>query len=569
MYEFPILGQINIYRFVPLDNTYTNTLHFENREAQLAYFGCKDLDTPTAPTADTIMKLQYTQQTYTRNERQYIRIESNANILYDCNYLAYQNRNFGEQWFFAFVTNVEYINDYVTEIEFELDVMQTFMWNYELRECFVVREHCLAKDDVLGKNLQPEQLPEVAYQFSRIQRTDLFNNYKIVFFTTFQVNNSHQPMQPTVPYMQDINGVPFAGDISIFDIDNNGVNEIRQFLSDVESAGAVNGIITAFIYPEKFLYYDGEVKPEFEPVYRLINIQKPTTISGYVPKNKKLFNFPYTTLRVDYGNGEKAYRFEYFKDPDNVQFQLGGVLTGIPQVTGIPRDYYNMNYQDSTGASVTDYSMNCTMESFPTIAVTVNEFSNWLTQNMPSIVLNTFWGLGQMGMGLAITALSATSFNAPVSTYGESMAMGGFGSILHEAGTVCTMANTPAGTRSTSSILSDVITGTRDFFFKIEQPTSEGAKQYDTFFSMYGYAVNKVKVPNIVNYSTCRPNWNYLKATNCNFHWDNRPKGTSVPQKYMRKIISIFEHGLTFWKNPNNVGNYLDDSGNLNPNGEQ
>ncbi len=548
MYEFPILGQINIYRFVPLDNTYTNTLHFENREAQLAYFGCRDLDTPTAPTADTIMKLQYTQQTYTRNERQYIRIESNANILYDCNYLAYQNRNFGEQWFFAFVTNVEYINDYVTEIEFELDVMQTFMWNYELRECYVVREHCLAKDDVRGKNTQSENnLPEVPMHYSHISRTKLFNSWKYVLYTTYRMDDTGTPQQPQIPWTRTLNNVLMCGDIYIA----NNAGQMYTALQNIQIKGALDGIMGCIMFPSEFLPED---KEDVGTIHKSFMASKPIDISGYTPKNKKLFNYPFTSLVVDSGVEEKCYKYEYFEDPTTIEFDVYPYINGSPMIKAIPKGYgTNLLDVDITTPRISDISQSCVMTGFPVLGTPTASFDNWFWQNIPS--------LATTAVGTALIA----SFVAPPTAIVTSA---GLLAGVHLGSKVVSAVNTPASSRLNNTVLADISPRKIDFYFKVAQPTSEGAKILDKYFSMFGYSVNTIKVPNIVNYNACRPNWNYIQATNCNFHWDNRPKGTSVPQKYMRKIISVFEHGVTFWKNPNNVGNYLDDSGNLNSNGE-
>ena len=67
---------------------------------------------------------------------------------------------------------------------------------------------------------------------------------------------------------------------------------------------------------------------------------------------------------------------------------------------------------------------------------------------------------------------------------------------------------------------------------------------------MYGYATHRVKIPNI----SARPHWNYVKTIDANIVG-------SVPVESMSKIRSIFDKGVTFWKNGDNVGNYnLDNS---------
>ena len=76
----------------------------------------------------------------------------------------------------------------------------------------------------------------------------------------------------------------------------------------------------------------------------------------------------------------------------------------------------------------------------------------------------------------------------------------------------------------------------------------EYAKIIDDFFSMYGYKVNEVKVPNI----TGRTNWNYIKTVNCNLLGD-------IPQNDMQKLKDMFNKGITLW---HNASTFLDYSQN-------
>ena len=74
---------------------------------------------------------------------------------------------------------------------------------------------------------------------------------------------------------------------------------------------------------------------------------------------------------------------------------------------------------------------------------------------------------------------------------------------------------------------------------------AEYAKIIDKYFSMYGYKVNDLKLPNISG----RSNWNYVKTIGCNILGD-------IPQEDMEKIKSIFNNGVTFWHNPNTFLDY-------------
>ena len=57
----------------------------------------------------------------------------------------------------------------------------------------------------------------------------------------------------------------------------------------------------------------------------------------------------------------------------------------------------------------------------------------------------------------------------------------------------------------------------------------------DNFFSMFGYKVNAMKVPNV----TGRRYWNYVKCIQANITGD-------IPQDDMNEIKSIFNAGCTF-----------------------
>ena len=74
---------------------------------------------------------------------------------------------------------------------------------------------------------------------------------------------------------------------------------------------------------------------------------------------------------------------------------------------------------------------------------------------------------------------------------------------------------------------------------------SEYARQIDNYFTMFGYQINLVKLPNI----TGRTNWNYVKTINCNFDGD-------IPQRDLLIIRGMFNSGITLWHNPSVMYDY-------------
>ena len=73
----------------------------------------------------------------------------------------------------------------------------------------------------------------------------------------------------------------------------------------------------------------------------------------------------------------------------------------------------------------------------------------------------------------------------------------------------------------------------------------EFARQIDSYFTMFGYKVNSLKVPEIHS----RRNWNYVKTVDCNFSGD-------IPGDDLVKIRNMFNTGFTIWHNPNTFLDY-------------
>ena len=77
------------------------------------------------------------------------------------------------------------------------------------------------------------------------------------------------------------------------------------------------------------------------------------------------------------------------------------------------------------------------------------------------------------------------------------------------------------------------------------QITEQNARIIDDFFTKYGYACHRVKKPNM----NSRPRWNYVKTKGC-------IAIGSAPSDEIKKICSIYDKGITFWKNASDVGDY-------------
>ena len=87
--DFIPTTNLKILRNVPLDSTYKDTLTFENKTDQYLYFAGK-------------AKVSFDDFTFQRLNSS-VRVPADPNSLYDCNYIMFQNENFGDKWFYAFI----------------------------------------------------------------------------------------------------------------------------------------------------------------------------------------------------------------------------------------------------------------------------------------------------------------------------------------------------------------------------------------------------------------------------------------------------------------------------------
>ena len=175
---------IYLLKNVPLDNTYTDTLWFENANAQWTHFKTR---------VDTEGGLIFRANTYQRVDRGICRLQVNADDIYNYNYMMFQNTNYGNKWFYAFINSVDYVNNAVAQINYEIDEMQTWAFDYQLGQCYVEREH--SATDVAGDNLQPEPVELGQYVVDSWQTDDWISDtsndggYGVLFCYAVQESN--------------------------------------------------------------------------------------------------------------------------------------------------------------------------------------------------------------------------------------------------------------------------------------------------------------------------------------------------------------------------------------------
>lgn len=120
-------GEIYLLRNVPLTSSYEHTIDFKDKNEQFNYF-------------IGFQKYTFDKYTYIRKEREYLTFELPIALTDDINYMIFRCAD-GERLYYAFVGNKRFINKDVTEISFEIDVMQTYMFDYKFNASYIRQAH--------------------------------------------------------------------------------------------------------------------------------------------------------------------------------------------------------------------------------------------------------------------------------------------------------------------------------------------------------------------------------------------------------------------------------------------
>lgn len=182
------LSTILLCRVDGLDPTYQNTMYFPDLNSQLDYFENKQIQLwadeqltkqnyiRVKPTAQNRVKVglpigRVTRANYIIIKNDGENSENNSPVVYEKNYI------------FAFITQYNYISENVTEITFEIDVIQTYLFDYTETECFVEREHTAT--DNIGEYVASEPVDPGPMKAVEIEESSVFDKYMIVVATAY------------------------------------------------------------------------------------------------------------------------------------------------------------------------------------------------------------------------------------------------------------------------------------------------------------------------------------------------------------------------------------------------
>lgn len=497
---------------VPFDNRYTHVRKFSNRE---------ELD--TFLTGKRVA--EFTSISFINIGTMNVAISYNQMLAYKANYMRFVNLPWDNRPHYAFIKSVSPSGINVCKIEFELDVWNESQFDLILKPCFVEREIVPKTDDVIGRHTYPEQL----------QLGDYVVNGKDKQVTIPSSGDEKEELMYCVASSADN-----FGDTATIDMYQNvpsglyigvyaSIADLQGYIDTLVSMNKQDSIVDAWIMPSAFADVNNLVKKTYTFSKKSI-----TAINGYVPKNNKLFCYPYSYLQVSNNSGQvKEFEFERFHEPDNDD---ACNLAYTVNVAPSPTLYcYPLNYK----GIINNYGDSITFNGYPKIAFAIDSYKAWLAQNSNNLIVGMATGnnlpdtpIDWIGRGVSAIGNLAKGFTSTADNI-LNLIGGSYKAQLQASGIKGSISNTlPRAVGFDCLSVYPV------------SITFEYAEIIDNYFSMYGYKICRIKTPDIISRSA----WNYVKTQNACI-------GGTVPLQYVEKLRTIFDNGVTVW-HTDDIGNY-------------
>lgn len=506
----------------PLELSQAQQLDFANKNAQYAYF-------------NGLVHEEFDDFTYIRKDN-VVRVEGNVEDFWKYNYCMYRNDAFSDKWFYAYVERLEYVGHNCTAVYIKTDVWQTWQFDLKMKQCFVEREH--VADDSIGLHTVPEnvELGEMV-QCANSVIVGQTTSIKIIFQVSEVISQMNAPAGFN-------NGGIYNGIFSGLTMFAVGSYEDARKVIQAYQEGKESAIVAIFYAPPSAVPTTSSSTTTTGATVQWITpttqstildsgtVNRPTYLGGatmthYVPKNNKLFTFPYCYLRATNNTGQNTeYRFEDFES-GNASVTATIALCQGCSVYMKPTHYLG----SASGSGVRDYGL--AGGKYPILGWATDYYTNWETQNAVNLPLQT----ANAGIN-AIGSFLSGNLGGVLTGLGDMI--GGAVSQVYEAKLHPDQAR---GNSNCGDInYSDGFTCFELIPMSIK---AEYAKIIDGYFSMFGYKVNTVKIPQW----NSRPTWNYVKTMGATFEAD-------CPGDDASELKTMFDNGLTVWHVPAQFGNY-------------
>lgn len=557
-----------------------HTIYFATEAIQKSWFDSKVIGT-----------LSFQSQSYSRPTRKSVKVQIKPDAMIGVTYMRFNNAGVDAShpsginlvdrtyhWYYAFVLACDYVNENTTLVTYEIDVMQTWFIPYgTINPCYVLRNHIARSDDVFSTHLEKEPIGSEVYDMQKISCPNMHSHFSETPYVVVQT--TADPLNPPEGYSQSelVKHGLFTGTWYFSQVCNQMgsediYNTLYDCLGDWNTGDRKASILSITQFPGHYIH-NSDVR---------YSITHPNSMDSYKPENKKLYAYPYSYLYITSKDGDNGtYRWEYFEgdvtDGSDIEFDLIANEMGGGSLALYPRSYNGI--EDNFDAKVT-------ITNFPKCAFAYDGYQAWLASGGQTKTEYDYSVASQrgaiakeqagfdLGMGLINESIDLASNLAKTQNTDDAQAIqGGIGAVKNLVNMGQQIGNYYIK-KENIDITLDEAQHKRDFTFRDAQyqpnivvgqqvpnlsmgygllefefynvhVRKEEMRKIDDFLTVYGYAINDVMQPNL----NIRSHWTFIQTKNCNI-------SGNMPASSKSAIGKIFDGGIFFWRNGDEIGNF-------------
>ena len=555
---------------VNLDPNYNYTMDFDSLLAQENYFNSK-IDTEFDKNEG---------YSYIRDNRA-IKVEMPIDKLFGINYLMFENEETNKRYY-AFITSKEWLRSDATAITIKIDPLQSFMFDYELEESFIEREH----QDRFTSELTPiiNNVRENVdyggnYQLTKVEKilsksnktTDKINiawviiicNDKLTDDSKTNVSSLDNYYYYAVPfespetqvidkkfYFKKLNenielenahiicklivsknaskivsiklyeNCPFSCNIKDYNTNDILITESNATIVNVNGKNIIN--INSTI--EKDINGNDSLRELNTYNLKLIdNVTLNINNAPNIEYETKLYSDPYYFILMTNHNGEGLKI-----NPKGLANIAKIPIYYIPVCSPDSKImYYIKGYYGDNEGRYYNYIDNSVNE----IALTSDKWQEYLSQNKASATAGVAVNLGASALTTAIGAFTANplAIAGGVLSFGQNVA----NTIIRQQDIKQEPNSVKSQGNNASFALVRQILGVELEFYSI---TEANKKRLFNYFNHYGYQCNDFKKPNLRS----RYYFNYIKTIGANIN-------TGIDADFRNELVTIYDNGITIF----------------------
>ena len=501
-------------------------------------------------------------------EHRAVKVNLNVETLEAANYMRFRNNAYNGIWMYCAIDRVEYVNPNTSLIYFAVDAWQTYFMNVEIRDCDIAREHESSGAGYTA-NTQPEGIDYGDYRLVNEYVSSLnigsLSGMSYVIVSTVNLISSGGTVDNPVIYGAEggeLKNLPSAAGVYYVDPSTSTIDAIISALEDYPWIS--QSIVAIYPFPDFLIPKSGVFSSAMGFQIGLARGNSGANYGDIVVANwrsllpafsqSKLYCYPYSFIEIAMPDGASIILKPEMIADANLSIRVSGAI--IPDGIIIARV---QNYNGGTNEN--DWTNNAvSFTGFPLFPVQNDQFTlaksqaqsmNNLarTQANARIDFNGWMDLvGIAGnvlggnVGSLFTGAVGTIQNLATGIFNEQQNAETARQRINMMQSAISLAGASAG-GAESVMLS--LTETLNIHIRFWSIRPEYQTKLQQYFDAFGYASNRIGVPNMNN----RPRYNYVRCNSVNIYGN-------IPQEHLSTIRNMFLNGVTLWHDHDNVGTY-------------